>query len=98
MALFRYTALSPAGESLAGTMEAARAEDVIARLQEQGHLPVEVASGDATGGEGVAALFHRAALDDAGVLQFTQQRATLLGAGQALDRALGMLVERPERP
>ncbi|MFN7519794.1 MAG: type II secretion system F family protein [Lysobacteraceae bacterium] len=98
MALFRYTALSPAGETLAGTMEAGRAEDVVARLQEQGHLPVQVASGDAAGGEGVAALFRRAALDDAGVLQFTQQLATLLAAGQALDRALGTLVELPERP
>ena len=31
-------------------------------------------------------------------LQFTQQLATLLGAGQPLDRALGILLELPENP
>jgi general secretion pathway protein F len=97
VALFRYKALSSAGETLAGSMEAARVEDVVARLQEQGHLPIEVGSSvsDDTG-VGLAALFRRKAFDDAAVLQFTQQLATLLGAGQALDRALGTLLDLPE--
>jgi len=98
VALFRYKALSAAGETLAGSMEAARAEDVVARLQEQGHLPVEVVDGTGGGAEsGLAALFRAKPLDEAAVLQFTQQLATLLGAGQPLDRALGHLVELPER-
>ncbi len=97
MALFRYKALSSAGETLAGSMEAARVEDVIARLQEQGHLPIEVGSSvGEDAGAGLAALFRRKAFDDAAVLQFTQQLATLLGAGQALDRALGTLLDLPE--
>lgn len=99
MALFRYKALSAAGEALAGTMEAARAEDVVARLQEQGHLPLDVGTSLEEGaGAGFAALFRKKALDDAAVLQFTQQLATLLGAGQALDRALGTLLELPDNP
>lgn len=99
MALFRYKALSSAGEALAGTMEAARTEDVVARLQEQGHLPLEVGTSlDEGAGAGFAALFRKKALDDAAVLQFTQQLATLLGAGQALDRALGTLLELPDNP
>lgn len=99
MAQFHYKALSPAGEALAGTMEAARAEDVVARLQDQGHWPVEVGMASAEGsGAGLAALLRRKALDEAAVLQFTQQLATLLGAGQPLDRALAHLVELPERP
>jgi len=99
MALFRYKALSAAGEALAGSMEAARAEDVIARLQEQGHLPLDVGTSlDEGAGAGFAALLRKKAMDDAAVLQFTQQLATLLGAGQALDRALGTLLELPENP
>jgi general secretion pathway protein F len=80
-------------------MEAARAEDVVARLQEQGHLPLDVGTSLEEGaGTGLAALFRKKALDDAAVLQFTQQLATLLGAGQALDRALGTLLELPDNP
>lgn len=99
MATFRYRALSATGEALAGSMEAARAEDVVARLQEQGHLPLDVGTTlDEGAGAGFAALFRKKAMDEAGVLQFTQQLATLLGAGQALDRALGTLLELPENP
>ena len=98
MALFRYKALSAAGESLDGQMEAASAEEVITRLQDQGHLPVEARRADAAGGEGLGALFKRKEFGEPQVLQFTQQLATLLGAGQPLDRALGVLLELPDSP
>jgi general secretion pathway protein F len=97
MPLFRYKALSNTGDTLQGQMEAANADEVIVRLQDMGHLPVEARRADA-GGEGfsLASLGRRKELDDAQVLQFTQQLATLLGAGQPLDRALGILLELPE--
>ena len=97
MPLFRYKALSNTGDTLQGQMEAANADEVIVRLQDMGHLPVEAKRADA-GGEGfsLAALGRRKELDDAQVLQFTQQLATLLGAGQPLDRALTILLELPE--
>lgn len=98
MALFRYKALSATGENLAGQMEAASADEVIVRLQDQGHLPVEARRADEAGGEGLAALFKRKEFSSAQVLQFTQQLATLLGAGQPLDRALGILLELPDTP
>ncbi|HEU0151909.1 MAG TPA: type II secretion system F family protein [Arenimonas sp.] len=98
MALFRYKALSTAGESLDGQMEAASAEEVIARLQDQGHLPVEARRADQGGGDGLGALLKRKEFGDPQVLQFTQQLATLLGAGQPLDRALGILLELPDTP
>src|SRR5690606_37292504 len=41
-------------------------------------------------------LFRKATLSQAQVLQFTQQLATLLGAGQPLDRALQILLDLPE--
>jgi general secretion pathway protein F len=95
--LFRYKALSNTGEALDGQMEAANADEVIVRLQDLGHLPVEARRADA-GGEGfsLAALTRKRELDDAQILQFTQQLATLLGAGQPLDRALGILLDLPE--
>src|SRR5688572_16491233 len=79
-------------------MEAASADEVIARLQDQGHLPVEARRADADGGEGFGALFKRKQFSSEQVLQFSQQLATLLGAGQPLDRALGILLELPESP
>ena len=98
MPVFRYKALSTAGEPLDGQMEAASADEVIVRLQEQGHLPVEAKRADADGGAGLSRLFTREKFGATQVLQFSQQLATLLGAGQPLDRALGILLELPETP
>jgi general secretion pathway protein F len=98
MALFRYKALSAAGEALDGQMEAASADEVITRLQDQGHLPVEARRADQAGGDGIGALFKRQEFGSEQVLQFTQQLATLLGAGQPLDRALGILLDLPDPP
>ena len=64
MALFRYKALSGAGEALDGQMEAASAEEVIVRLQDQGHLPVEARRADDEGGEGLSRLFRRETFGD----------------------------------
>ena len=98
MPLFRYKALSTAGEPLDGQMEAASADEVIVRLQEQGHLPVEARRADADAGAGLSRMFRREPFGGAQVLQFSQQLATLLGAGQPLDRALGILLELPDSP
>jgi general secretion pathway protein F len=95
---FRYSALSPAGESITGLMDAASADEVIARLQEAGNLPIEAKRSDTGSGEGLAGLFRRNALDHTQVLRFTQQLSTLLGAGQPLDRALGILIDLPDSP
>jgi general secretion pathway protein F len=98
MPLFRYKALSPAGEALDGQMEAASAADVIAKLQDAGNIPVEAKPADEAGGSGLSGLFKRSEMSPAQVLQFTQQLATLLGAGQPLDRALQILLDLPESP
>jgi general secretion pathway protein F len=97
MSQFRYRAISAAGEMLAGRMEATSVEDVVARLQDQGHVPLEAApaDGEASGG-GIAALFRKGPFTGDQLAQFTHQLATLLGAGQPLDRALGILLDLPE--
>ena len=97
MALFRYRALSAAGEPLDGQMEAASADEVIMRLQDQGYLPVEARNADeAREGFSLFSMGKKRELSAEQILQFTQQLATLLGAGQPLDRALGILLELPE--
>ncbi len=92
---FRYKALSSAGDPIEGVMEAASAEEVIVRLQDAGNLPLDARPADASGG-GLAGLMRRSPMKGAQVLQFTQQLATLMGAGQPLDRALQILLDLPD--
>lgn len=98
MPQYRYKALNAHGELFDGQMEAASEAEVVARLQDQGHLPMEArVAGDGTGGSfSWAGLLRRKPFDGAALVQFTQQLATLLGAGQPLDRALSILLELPE--
>jgi general secretion pathway protein F len=97
MPLFRYKALSANGEPLDGQMEAGNADEVIVRLQDQGYLPVEARRADErVEGFSFLSLGKKRELTPDQVLQFTQQLATLLGAGQPLDKAMGILLELPE--
>ncbi|MEK0266998.1 type II secretion system F family protein [Stenotrophomonas rhizophila] len=98
MAQYRYKALNAHGELFDGQMEAASEAEVVARLQDQGHMPMEarLASEGVAGASSWAALLRRKPFDGGGLVQFTQQLATLLGAGQPLDRALSILLELPE--
>lgn len=97
MPLYYYKALNPRGELLDGQMEAASGTEVVARLQEQGHLPVEAKlASEASSASTWKGLFKPRPFAGARLVQFTQQLATLLAAGQPLDRALGILLELPE--
>lgn len=98
MPLYRYKALDAHGEVLDGQMEAASDTEVIGRLQEQGHLPMEarLAGDTRLDASALRKLFQRRPFGSAALVQFTQQLATLLGAGQPLDRALSILLDAPE--
>ncbi len=97
MPLYRYKALNARGEVLDGQMEAGSDREVAQRLQEQGHLPMEARLASEGGGGGAwRALFKPKPFAGQRLVQFTQQLATLLGAGQPLDRALTILLELPE--
>jgi general secretion pathway protein F len=99
MPLYHYKALNARGEMLEGRMEATSEREVAQRLQEQGHLPVEAkAAGEGGGAASWKALLRPRPFAGARLVQFTQQLATLLGAGQPLDRALTILLELPEEP
>jgi len=97
MTQFRYRAVTATGEMLQGQMEASSIEEVVSRLQDQGHTPLDARAADAdTNGSAFASLFNRGPLTGDQLAQFTHQLATLLGAGQPLDRALGILMDLPE--
>lgn len=98
MPQYRYKALNAHGELFDGQMEAASEAEVAARLQDQGHMPMEarLASEGVAGASSWMALLRRKPFDGGALVQFTQQLATLLGAGQPLDRALSILLELPE--
>lgn len=96
MPVYHYKALNPQGELLDGEMEAPNEREVVLRLQQQGQLPVEARLAGADTGPGWRSLFRRKAFGAQAQVQFTQQLATLLGAGQPLDRALGILLELPD--
>ncbi len=98
MPVYRYKALDAHGEVVDGQMEAATEAELVVRLQEQGHLPMETRlAGDGGLDSGRwRNLLRQRPLQGAALLQFTQQLSTLLGAGQPLDRALTILLSLPE--
>lgn len=97
MSQFRYRAISAAGETLTGRMEATSVADVVARLQDQGHTPLEAMAAEGAASTGsFAGLFRKGTFTGDQLAQFTHQLATLLAAGQPLDRALGILLDLPE--
>ena len=95
MPAFRYTAIDAAGKLSRGLMEAPDERAVIARLQDQGHIPVRAdpaASGDWLGGLLTLEL-GSGALRAKDVANVTRELSIMLGAGQDLDRALRYLVD-----
>ncbi|MEO5623337.1 MAG: type II secretion system inner membrane protein GspF [Dokdonella sp.] len=97
MTLFYYKAVTVSGETLEGQIDVASHDEAIGKLQDAGNIPLEVREADSGDSASLfAALFKRATLREAQVVQFTQQLSTLLGAGQPLDRALQILLDLPE--
>jgi general secretion pathway protein F len=96
MTTFRYTAIGAGGERLAGLMEAATAAEVIVRLQRQGSMPVRAEPADrASRWSGLLQmdLRGRRGLRKQDVADLIRELATMLTAGQDLDRALRYMQE-----
>jgi general secretion pathway protein F len=96
MTMFRYTAIGAGGERLAGVMDAATEAEVIARLQRQGTMPVRTEPADrAARWSGLLQidLGGRRGLRKQDVADLIRELATMLSAGQDLDRALRYMQE-----
>jgi general secretion pathway protein F len=98
---FRFTAISAAGETTRGSMEATDEAALVARLQRQGQMPLRVEPASRAGFfAGLLTMeFGRGkALRPQEVANITRELAIMLGAGQDLDRALRFLIETAPGP
>ena len=98
MASFRFKAVAPNGEVVQGSMEASSTDEVVAKLHEQGNLPLEALPADAAKAAGWGSMFRSSGVSQPEVFIFTQQLATLVGAGLPLDRSLAVLADLAESP
>ncbi|HVY15977.1 MAG TPA: type II secretion system F family protein [Rhodopila sp.] len=89
--MFHYTAFGPGGERLTGMMDATGEAEVIATLQRQGSLPVKAQPADRrrdfAGAWTINPTFRRG-ISKRDTAYLFRELATMLTAGQDLDRAL----------
>jgi general secretion pathway protein F len=112
MPLFRYKAVSTAGELSSGEIDAANEAEIVDRLRDQGLMPMQVVASSGGGGSGSArasgttparrerrSMFAAKRVTQDQLLAITRELATLLRAGLPLDRALETLIAlAPTRP
>lgn len=96
MPMFEYKAVAPSGETVQGKMEAASVDLVVLKLQEAGNIPLHAREASPGGFSLNALRMGRRGMNSREVGQFTQQMATLLGAGLPLDRSLQVLMDLAE--
>jgi len=96
MPLYEYKAVAPSGEVVQGSMEAVSLDAVIAKLQAEGNLPLSTKEASKGGFNLSNMRLGRQGMSAAEVGQFTEQMATLLGAGLPLDRSLTVLADLAE--
>jgi general secretion pathway protein F len=93
---FRWSAVNGGGEVVHGVMEAPDRAFVIERLQRQGQTVLRADPADRRRGLGELLQLEIGAargLDKNGLAEVTRELATMLAAGQDLDRALRFIVE-----
>lgn len=104
MPVFEYQALSAAGVSQSGTMEASNEAQVLERIHTQGLLPLQVKLASAasvsteSGAKKKQGWFSSKKIGQADIIAFTQQLSSMLNAGLPLDRALSIQLELIEQP
>ncbi|WP_025857793.1 type II secretion system inner membrane protein GspF [Pseudomonas sp. CHM02] len=93
MRLFRFRALDSQGGPQNGTLEATDQAAAVAALHKRGLLLLQIEPA------GSPLLRNaRGQLKGQALVSFTQQLATLLGAGQPLERSLSVLLKQPGPP
>jgi general secretion pathway protein F len=92
---FKYRALDGQGAAQNGVLDAKDKDAAVALLHKRGLMLLHI---EAASVGGLRQALSRGALNGAALVSFTQQLATLLGAGQPLERALGILLKQPGQP
>jgi general secretion pathway protein F len=94
---FDYTALSADGRTLAGRIEATDRADAARRLQQAGHLPLDLLPAGSGAAAAASAPRSRAALPARELARLTRGLSLLLGAGLPLDTALDAMARAEAR-
>ena len=101
MPQFSYKAISPVGESIEATVEAASEAQLIERLSAEGLIPIVINTGLALKAplkKSSFNLFTPKKLSHDEILALTQQMSSMLKAGLPLDKALSILLEINVQP
>ena len=98
MQSFKYRALDSGGAALNGRLDAESQEKAASQLQERGLLVLHLETSSGGASSSFKHWFQRLPLNAVELARFTQQLATLIGAGQPLERALNTLVRQPSKP
>ena len=93
MSLFKFRALDSQGVAQNGTLQAIDQAAAVAVLQQRGWLLLHIETASSP-----LLRQARGQLKGAALVSFTQQLATLLGAGQPLERALNLLLKQARHP
>jgi len=98
MPAYRYEALTAAGKSSTGLLEAENAKAARAQLRAQALVPLAVTPVAGANADGSAQRFRRRVFDATALSVWTRQLAGLVGAGLPLERALTALADESEQP
>ncbi|MEQ7922739.1 type II secretion system inner membrane protein GspF [Xanthomonas sp. WHRI 1810A] len=95
MTPFKYRALDGQGAEQTGLLEARDKDAAVAALHKRGLMLLHI---EPSSLGGLRQALGRGTLNGAALMSFTQQLATLLGAGQPLERSLTILLKQPGQP
>jgi general secretion pathway protein F len=99
MPAYRFEALTAAGKSTSGLLEADNAKAARAQLRAQALVPLQVTQvAAATAAEGGMSRFGRRVFNTTSLTVWTRQLAGLVGSGLPLERALTALSDEAEDP
>lgn len=98
MQQFKFRALDASGTSIDGLIDADTVEAAAGQLQDRGLLVLQVTPSNSLTRPNSNGWLYSPPLNGSELSRFTQQLATLIGAGQPLERALTTLVRQPSKP
>ncbi len=98
MPLFQFKAVTPEGKVVEGTLEAIDERSALARLEEQGQMPILLSGEQVSGllGREIQLPWNRKRVSQHDLLVFTHELSSLSSAGLPLDRSLSILAELTE--
>jgi general secretion pathway protein F len=103
MTQFSYKAADQSGKIVTGTQDASDEKGVVAVLQAQGYIPIRITSNAGVSSrlslrweKSIFGFLKK--VSDRDILRFTEDLASLLGAGLTLDRSLQILRDAADKP